>query len=72
MKNDKYIALSNPSIYYSKKNIKKLYKNNEFKTSALTQNDEFELPDGSYFVSGIQDYFEDILNNMQKRLLILQ
>ena len=36
MKNDKYIALSNPSIYYSKKNIKKLYKNNEFKTSALT------------------------------------
>ena len=72
MKNDKYIALSNPSIYYSKKNIKKLYKNNEFKTSALTQNDEFELPDGSYFVSGIQDYLEDILNNMQKRLLILQ
>ena len=71
MKNDKYIALSNPSIYYSQKNIKKLYKNKEFKISALTQNDEFELPDGSYFVSDIQDYFEDILNNMEKRLLIL-
>ena len=27
---DKYIALSNLSIYYTWKNIKKLYKNNKF------------------------------------------
>ena len=41
-------------------NIKKSYKNNKLKISALTSNEEFELPDGSYFVSDIQDYFEDI------------
>ena len=26
-------------------------------------NEEFELPDGSYSVSDIQDYFEHILKN---------
>ena len=36
---------------------KKLYKNNKFKLSAPTYNEEFELPGGSYFVSDIQDYF---------------
>ena len=33
---DKYVALSNLSIYYTWKNIKKLYKNNKSKISALT------------------------------------
>ena len=42
-------------------NIKEAYKNNEFKISALTWNKEFELPDGSYSVSDMQDYFEYIL-----------
>ena len=37
-----------------------LYNNNKFKISASTWNDEFELPDGSYSVSDIQDYFEYI------------
>ena len=32
--NDKYVALSNLSNCYTWKNIKKLYKNNEFKISA--------------------------------------
>ena len=32
-----------------KKNIKSSYKNNEFKISAPTWNDEFELQDGSYY-----------------------
>ena len=40
---------------------KKSYKNNEFKISAPTWNEEFELPDGSYSVSDIQGYFEYIL-----------
>ena len=31
------------------------------KISALTWNVEFELPDGSYSVSDIRDYFEYIL-----------
>ena len=57
----KTISLSNPSIYYTWKNIKSLYNNNKFKISAPTWNDEFELPDGSYSVSDIQDYFEYIL-----------
>ena len=41
-------------------NIKSSYKNNKFKISAPTWSDEFELPDGSYSTSDIQDYFEYI------------
>ena len=55
------IALSNLSIYYTWKNIKSTYNNNKFKISAITWNDKFELPDGSYSVSDIQDYSEYIL-----------
>ena len=58
---EKVIALSNLSIYYTLKNIKSTYNNNKFKISAQTWNDEFELPDGSYSISDIQDYFEYIL-----------
>ena len=41
----KTIALSNFSIYYTWKNIKSLYNNNKFKTSAPTCSDALELPD---------------------------
>ena len=58
---EKVIALSNYSIYYTWKSIKSTYNNNKFKMSAPTWNDEFELPDGSYFISDIQDYFEYML-----------
>ena len=58
---EKVIALSNLSIYYTWKNIKSSYKNNKFRISTPTWNDKFELTDGSYSVSGIQDYFEHIL-----------
>ena len=58
---DKYIALSNLSIYYTLKNIKKSYTNNTFKIAAPIWNEEFELPDESYSISHIQDYFEYIL-----------
>ena len=57
----KTVALSNLSIYFTWKNIKSSYNNNKFKISASTWNEEFELPDGSYSVSDIQDYFEYIL-----------
>ena len=57
---EKVIALSNLSIYYTWKNIKSSYNNNQFKISAPTWNDEFELPDGSYYVLDIQDYFKYI------------
>ena len=61
----KIIALSNLSIYYTWKNIKSSY-NNKFKISAPTWNDKFELPDGSYSVSNIQDYFEYILKKHEE------
>ena len=51
------MALANLSIYYTWKNIKSEYNNNKFKISAPTWNDAFNLPDGSYSVSDIQDYF---------------
>ena len=37
------------------------YNNNKFNISAPTWNDKFELQDGSYSVSDIQNYFEYIL-----------
>ena len=57
----KSVALSNLSIYYTWVNIKSSYKNDKFKISSPTCSDEFELPDGSYSVSDIQDYLEYIL-----------
>ena len=42
------------------KTIRKQYKNNKYKIIALTWNDEFELPDGSYSVSDIHNYIEYI------------
>ena len=42
------------------KNIKKSLKSNKFEISAPTQTKEFQLPDGLYSVSDIQDYFEYI------------
>ena len=58
---DKYISLSNLSIYYTWKNTNKSNENNGSKLSAPTYNDKFELHDGSYSVSDIEDYFVDIL-----------
>ena len=60
-KGQKSVALSNLSIYYTWKNIKSSYNNNTFKISAPTWSDELELPDGSYSISDIQDYYEYIL-----------
>ena len=71
-RSDKYVALSNLSIYYTWKNIKKSYKNNKFTISVPTWNEEFELTDGLYSVSDIQDYFKYVLKNMRQLLIILQ
>ena len=64
---DKYITLSNLSIYNTSKNIKKLHRNNKFKISASTWNKEFELPTGSYSLPNIQDYFETILKKHREK-----
>ena len=61
---DKYVTLSNPSIYHTSKNTKESYKSNKFKTSSKTWNEEFVLPDRSYSISDIQEfirYFEFII-----------
>ena len=65
---EQVIALSNLSIYYTWKNIESSYNNNKFKISAPTWNDEFKLPDGSYSVSDIQDYFEYILKKHRENI----
>ena len=64
----KSVALSYLSIYYTWKNIKSSYNNNKFKISVPTWSDEFELPDGSYSISDIQDYFEYILKKHSENL----
>ena len=55
---NKNTALANLSIYYTWKNVKSTYNNNKFKISAPTWNEIFDLPDGSYNISEIQDYIE--------------
>ena len=55
------MALANLSIYYTWKNIKSEYNNNKFKIPAPAWNDTFDLPDGSYSIANIQDYFEFVI-----------
>ena len=55
------MALADLSIYYTWKNIKSEYNNNKFKISASTWNEIFDLPDGSYTIDDIQDYFKFII-----------
>ena len=43
-RSDKYVALSNFSVYYKWKDIKKLYSYNKLKIIVPTWNEEFELP----------------------------
>ena len=60
---NKNMALADLRIYYTWKNIKSAYNNNKFKISAPTWNETFDLPDGSYSLSNILDYFEFIIKN---------
>ena len=71
-RSDKYVALSNLRIYYIQKNTTKSYRNNKLKLPDLKLDEEFELPDGSYFVSDIQDYFKYIFKNIRQLMMILQ
>ena len=58
---NKNMALANLSIYYTWKNVKSTYSNNKFKISAPTWNETFDLSDGLYNISEIQDYIEYII-----------
>ena len=57
----KKMALVNLSIYYTRKNIKSEYNNNKFKMYASTWNETFDLLNGLYSISDIQDYFEFVI-----------
>ena len=70
----KTVALSNLNIYYTWKNVNSSYNNNKFKISAPTWSKGFELPDGSYSVSDIQDYIlkkhRESVDNPSNRMYI--
>ena len=55
------MALANLSTYYTWKNIKSAYINNNFETCDPTLNDEFYLPDGYLFQT-----YKTILNILLK------
>ena len=47
------------------KNIRRKYKNNKLKIKAQTWNNLYELADGSYSGSYIQDYLKYIIKNIK-------
>ena len=55
-RSDKYVAISNLSIYYTWKNMKKSYKNNKLKYQL-----QFGMISLNYLMGHIIDYFEYIL-----------
>ena len=57
---NKNMVLANLSIHYTWKNIKSEYNNNKSKILA-PWNDTFDLPDCSYSIDDIQDYFVCII-----------
>ena len=59
------MPLGSLSIYYTSKNVKSTYNNNKFKIPALTWNETFDLPDGSYNIPKIQDYIEYIIKKYE-------
>ena len=62
---NKNMTSANLSIYCAWKSIKSESNNNRFKISAPTWNDTFDLPDGSYSISDIQDYFQFIIKKQE-------
>ena len=63
---NKNMALASLSIYYTWKNVKSIYNNNNFKISAPAWNDTFDLPDGSYNIPAIQNYIEYVIKKHGK------
>ena len=69
LRRNKTISLANLTIYYRWENINSKYNNNKFKMLGPTWSETFDLPDGSYEISGIQDYF---LKMIQKHESIIK
>ena len=62
----KYVALANLSMYYTWKNVTKAHNNGKFTISAPTWSETFELPEGSYNIADINDYFRYIVQKHTK------
>ena len=58
------------SISYKWKNIKHSCRKNKLEISGITWDEEFELPDTSYSISDIQDYFEHKMHKTSLNYLI--
>ena len=58
---NKNIALANLSVYYTWKNIKSDHNKNKLKISAPTWSNTFDVPDGSYSIAALQNYFKYII-----------
>ena len=59
LRGNKKIALSNLSIHYTWYNIREQYNNNKFRLSGPTWSKDVTIPDGSYEIPQIQNYFLD-------------
>ena len=68
LRSDKTISLANLSIYYTWENIKSKYNHNKFKISGPTWSETFDLPNGSYEISDIQDYFLKIIQKHESAI----
>ena len=68
----RYVSLSNLSIYYTWRNITKEYNNNKFKITTPKWEENFTLPDGSYSIFDIDEYFRLIFqkHNATKTIFI--
>ena len=58
---DKHIVLSDLSVTTHGRMQKKAVWKQQFNLSGIAWDEEFKTPDGSYSISGIQDYFEYII-----------
>ena len=56
-RSNKYVALSNLSIYHTRKNIKRSHKNNKLTISSPAWSDRFVLADGAISVPTLSDKF---------------
>ena len=69
LKGNKKIALSDLSIHYTWHNIKEQYNNNKFRLSGPTWSQDVALPDGSYEISQIQNYFlDEVIKNHESNV----
>ena len=68
----KSVALSSLSIYYAWKDIKSSYNKNEFKISAPTWGDTFDLPEEAILLQIYQIILSIFLRSIVKVLIIHQ